>query len=168
MAVHRILMGVVLMCFAMVSPCLAENGGAKLTGQVTALLKQHDAAFATQDIKGVMKTYVAGPEIFLMGTGPGEIYRGKEGVEGAYSQFFTKFDKGSLAITYNWVSAGSMGSLAWFGAEGTIKGKVKDEMKEIGFNLSGTLRKQKGSWRFVAMHFSRLGVAAEPVDETKK
>jgi hypothetical protein len=41
-------------------------------------------------------------------------------------------------------------------------------MKEIGFNLSGTLLKQKGACRFLAVHFSRLGVAPEPADDMKK
>jgi ketosteroid isomerase-like protein len=137
------------------------DGNQMLLDQVTALLKQHDTAFTAQDIKGLMKTYVSGPQIFLMGTGPGEIYRGPEGIEGAYNQFFTKFDKGTVAFTYNWVSAGSMGDLAWFAAEYTIKGAVKGEGKELEINLSGTLQKQKGKWHILAMHFSRLGVMAE-------
>jgi ketosteroid isomerase-like protein len=168
MAVHRLVLGVVLMCVAAVSPCLAEDGGARLTSQVTALLEKHDAALAARDVKGVMKTYVGGPRTFLMGTGPGEIYRGKEGIEKAYSQFMSRFANGSLSFTYNWVSAGSRGDMAWFAAEGIAKGTVKGEEKEKGFNVSGTLQKQKGEWRFIAMHFSRLGVEAEPAEETKK
>jgi ketosteroid isomerase-like protein len=165
---YRILMGVALICLAAVSPCLAEEGGATLTGQVTALLAKHDTAVAARNVKGVMQTYVAGPQTFLMGTGPGEIYRGKEGIEGAYNNFFSRLNKGSMSFTYNWVSAGSIGDMAWFAAEGIVKAKVKDEVKEIGVNISGTLQKQEGEWRFMAMHFSRLGVAAEPVEETRK
>jgi len=168
MVVHRILAVVVLICLAVASPCLADKDGAKLTGQVSALLAQHDKALAAQDITGIMKTYLAGPEIFLMGTGPGEIYRGQEGVSGAYNQFFTRFDKGSLSVTYDWVSAGFRGDVAWFCAEGTMKGMVKDTMKEMGVNFSGTLLKQKGTWRFVAMHFSKLGVMAEPQEQVVK
>jgi ketosteroid isomerase-like protein len=158
---HRVLMGMALLLLVVVSPCRAADQGAKLVSQVTTLLKQHDAAFVAQDLKGVMKSYVSGPQIFLMGTGPGEIYRGREGVEGAYNQFFTKFEKDTAGITYDWVSAGAKGDMAWFAAEYRIKGKVKGENKEVGFNLSGTLQKQKGAWRILAMHFSRLGV---PVD----
>ncbi|MEA5113763.1 MAG: nuclear transport factor 2 family protein [Geobacteraceae bacterium] len=139
-----------------------EDQGAKLVGQITALLEQHDAAFAAQDIKGIMKTYVSGNQIFLMGTGPGEVYRGREGIEGAYTQFFNKFEKGSAGFTYNWVSAGSRHDLAWFAAEYTVKGKVKGETKEVAFNVSGTLQQEKGKWRFLALHFSRLGVTNEP------
>jgi ketosteroid isomerase-like protein len=168
MTMQRILMGVVLVCLAAASPCLAEDAGTKLTRQVTTLLEKHDAAFSAQDVKGVMKTYIHGPQIFLMGSGPGEIYRGEDGVETAYSQFFTRFDKGSLKFSYNWVSAGSRRDMAWFAAECTIDGTVKDVKKELGFNVSGTLLKQKGEWRFIAVHFSRLGVAALPVEEMKK
>jgi len=139
-----------------------------LLDQVTALLKQHDTAFAAQDIKGIMKTYVSGPQIFLMGTGPGEIYRGPEGIEGAYNQFFTKFEKGTVGFDYSWVSAGSMGDLAWFAAEYTIRGNVQGEAKEMAINLSGTLQKLKDQWHILAMHFSRLGVMEEPNEPQPK
>ena len=162
MKMHRLLMGIALLFFTMVAPCFAENAETELLNQVASLLKQHDEAFAAQDIQGVMKTYISGPQIFLMGTGPGEIYRGTEGVEGAYNQFFTKFEKGTATFTYPWLSAGSMNDFAWFAAEYTIKGKVKGEMKEVEFNVSGTLQMQEGKWHILAMHFSRLGVPEEP------
>jgi len=139
-----------------------------LLDQVNALLKQHDTAFASQDITGIMKTYVSGPQIFLMGTGPGEIYRGPEGIEGAYNQFFTKFEKETVKVTYNWISAGSMGDLAWFAAEYAIKGNIQGAAKEMEFNLSGTLQKLKDKWHILAMHFSRLGVMAEPNEPQPK
>jgi ketosteroid isomerase-like protein len=103
-----------------------------------------------------------------MGTGPGEMYRGREGVEGAYKQFFTRFDKGSLASNFDWVSAGSHGDMAWFAAEWLVKGTLKGEAKEVKFNISGTLLKKKGEWRLVAMHFSRLGVKPESANEAKQ
>ena len=162
MKLYQVVMVMALLFITGVSPCLAGNQNDKLVGQVTALLRQHDSAFDAQDTKGILKTYISGPQIFLMGTGPGEIYRGPEGIEAAYSQFFNKFEKGTAEFTYNWVSAGSKGDMAWFAGEYTIKGKVKGESKEVGINVSGTLQKQKGAWRILAMHFSRLGVMAEP------
>ena len=161
-------MGVVLFFFAMSSPCFAEQADTDLLDQTTALLKRHDAAFAAQDLKGVMATYISGPQIFLMGTGPGEMYREPEGIEAAYNQFFTKFEKGTVGFTYNWFTAGSIGDLAWFAAEYTLKGKVKGEMKERGVNVSGTLQRQEGKWYILAMHFSRLGVVDEPDEPQPK
>ena len=161
MYVHRVLLGLVYFLFIVTSTCYAENNDVNLLNEVTDLLTEHDAAFAAQDIEGVLDTYVSGPQIFLMGTGPGEIYRGTEGIEGAYSQFFTKFAQGTVGFTYHWISAGSIADVAWFAAEYTISGTVEDKVQEIGFNVSGTLLNQNGYWRILAMHFSRLGVIEE-------
>ena len=158
----RGLMFMLLVCFVLASPCLAQQENPKLVAEVKVLLDQHDKAFGAQDLKGVMGTYASGPDIFLMGTGPGECYFRKAGIEGAYSQFFTRFDAGTLSFDYTWIHAGSKGDAAWFVAEAQAKGKVKNQEKEMEFNLSGTLEKHGGKWRFAAMHFSRLGVQAEP------
>jgi ketosteroid isomerase-like protein len=96
-----------------------------------------------------------------MGTGPSEVYEGKQRVEEAYRQFFAKFDKGALTFTYDWISAGSSGDMAWFAAKGKVNGKVKDAVQDIGFNLSGALLKQKGEWRITALHFSVQRSASE-------
>ena len=165
MSMYRILTGMMLVCIALVSPCRGDESGTKLLGKVTELLEKHDAAYSAQDVQGIMKTYVSGPQIFLMGTGPGEIYRGQEGIKNAYREFFTKFEKGTAAVSYDWVSAGSRGDMAWFAAQSRITGKVKGEVKEVSLNLSGTLQKQKGSWRFLSAHFSRLGVAPAPAEQ---
>ncbi len=158
----RGLMFMLLICLALASPCLAQQENPKVVAEVKALLQQYDKAFSAQDLKGVMETYASGPDIFLMGTGPGECYFGKEGIEGAHSQFFTRFDAGTLSVNYAWIHAGSKGDVAWFFAEAQAKGKVKNEEKKMEFNLSGTLEKHGGKWRFAAMHFSRLGVGPEP------
>lgn len=149
-------------------PDIAEHMAAQLKSTVSNLLKQHDSAISTQDLKGVMKAYSAGPNIFLMGIGPSEVYKGKQGVEEAYHQFFTEFDKGALTFAYDWIFAGAQGDTAWFAAKGKVYGKVRDAAKEIGFNLSGTLLKQKGQWRIVAMHFSGLRSASETGKEMKQ
>jgi len=149
-------------------PDIAAHMAAQLQSKVRDLLKRHDSAFSAQDLNGVMKTYVAGPHIVLMGTGPSEVYEGKPGVEEAYRQFFARFDKGTLTFTYDWIFAGSSGDMAWFAAKGKVNGKVKDAVQDIGFNLSGTLLKQKGEWRIRAMHFSVLRSASEPEKEMNK
>jgi ketosteroid isomerase-like protein len=138
-------------------PGIAEKENAKLYSQVTELLEQHDKAFSAQDLKGVMKTYLAGRAILLMGNGPNEVYHGAEAVEGAYRQLFVGFEKGSLVFNYDRLFVGSTGRMAWFAAAGTIRHKVNDEVRGTGFSVSGALLKQKGAWRFIYMQFSRLG-----------
>lgn len=153
------------------STCLAQQEATALVGEVRALLDQHDKAFIGQNAKGIMETYSSSPDIILMGTGPGEVYIGREGVEGAYTQFFTRFEPGSVSFDYVLVDAYSAGDAAWFGATSKVTATVKGEKKEFGFNVSGTMKKEEGKWRFVLMHFSRLGVvdqAEEEQAETKK
>lgn len=159
-----------LIVFCLVaSTCLAQENAVE--GEAKALLKQHDEAFGKQDIKGIMETYSTDSDIVLMGTGPGEVYVGKEGVEAAYNQFFTRFEPGSMSLDCEWIFAKSAGDMGWFGATTTGTGTVKGEKKEFAFNMSGTLKKEDGKWRFVLMHFSRLGVVDQAEGEqaeTKK
>lgn len=168
MKVHHVLIAMSLFFLATISQCRADDADTELLNQTTALLARHDAAFAAQDVKGIMATYVSGPQIFLMGTGPGEMYRGSEGIEAAYNQFFTKFDKGTAGFTYHWITVGSKADMAWFAAEYTLKGKVQGKDSEVGLNLSGTLQKENGRWSILAMHFSRLGVMDEPGETRSK
>ena len=54
------------------------------------------------------------------------------------------------------MKAGSQNDAAWFMAMSRNTANAGDEKKEFGVNLSGFLRKESGSWRFVTMHFSIL------------
>jgi len=149
-------------------PGIVEKENAKLCSQVAELLEQHDKAFSAQDLKGVMKTYLVDRVIFLMGSGPNEVYQGAEVVEGAYRQLFAGFEKGSLVFNYDRLIAGSTDRMAWFAAAGTIRHKVNDEAKGTGFSVSGALLKQKGAWRFIYMHFSHLGPVSTILIPTEK
>jgi hypothetical protein len=45
---------------------------------------------------------------------------------------------------------------------------VNNEQKERTFNMSGLLQKEKGKWRIVSMHFSRLGAEEQQAVEPTK
>ncbi|MDR3556158.1 MAG: nuclear transport factor 2 family protein [Syntrophobacteraceae bacterium] len=159
-------MVMVMFSFVFVSPCLAKQVSSRIMPGVKALIEQHNKAFNAQDLKGVMMTYASGRDTFLMGTGPDEAYVGDEGIAGAYNHFFTRFEPNSMSFKYDWICAGSSGNCAWFAVTTTMEGTVDKEKKNVAFNMSGTLRKEKGRWRFVSLHFSRLGagqhMAVEP------
>lgn len=157
-----------LSCFALVSPCLAIQGESKAMAEVKAVIEKHNQAFNMQDLKGVMTLYASDSNTVLMGTGPGETYVGDEGISGAYNQFFNRFKPGMLSFKYDWVAAGSKGSFAWFAVTTTMSGTVNNEHKERAFNMSGLLQKEKGKWRIVNMHFSRLGAEEQPAVEPAK
>ncbi|MEI6260098.1 MAG: nuclear transport factor 2 family protein [Deltaproteobacteria bacterium] len=157
MILKRGLLLALLSCFALVSPCLAKQGDAKITAEVKSVIEQHNLALSAQNIKGIMSIYSSDPSTVLMGTGPGEAYVGEEGLSGAYNQIFNRFKADSLSFKYDWVATGSKGDIAWFAVTTTMSGIVNNEQKERAFNMSGLLRKDKGKWRIVSMHFSRLG-----------
>jgi uncharacterized protein (TIGR02246 family) len=158
---------VLVLCLALVSPSLAKEGDSKIMAEVQAVVEQHNKALNAQDLKGLMITYASDPNTVLMGTGPGEVYVGDEAIEGAYRQFFTRFEANTVSFKNDWISVGSMGNVVWFALTSTLEGTVNKEKKERAFNMSGTLRKEKGQWRFVILHFSRLGAdqqaAVEPL-----
>ena len=155
-------------CLAAVSPCLAKEGGSKIMGEVKAVVEQHNKALNAQDLKGVMTTYASDPNTVLMGTGPGEAYVGDEAVGGAYDQLFTRFDANSMSFKYDWICAGSIGNVAWFAVTTTFESTMNKEKRERAFNMSGTLLKEKGKWRILSMHFSRLGAEQQATAEQPK
>lgn len=157
----------VLVCLGMVLPCFAQKGQSKLNADVRALLEQHDKALNAQDLKGIMDTYSFAPNIVLMGTGPGEAYVGEEAIGGAYNQFFNRFKANTLNFKYDWISVGSKDNVAWFASTVTAQGMVNNEKRERVFNISGTLEKTKGNWRFLSFHFSRLGAENQVAQQPK-
>ena len=168
MVLKRGLMLALLFCFALVSPCLAEQGDSKIMAAVKTLMEQHNKAFIAQDLKGVMTLYASDPNTFLMGTGPGEAYVGDEAIGGAYDQLFTRFEANTLSNKYDWIAAGSKGNHAWFAVTITMEATLNKEKWERAFNISGTLLKEKGKWRILTMHFSRLGAGEQPAVEPTK
>jgi ketosteroid isomerase-like protein len=168
MVLKRGLMLALLFCFALVSPCLAEKGDSKIMAAVKTVMEQHNQALKAHDLKGVMTLYASDPNTVLMGTGPGEAYVGDEAIGGAYDQLFTRFEADTLSFKYDWITAGSKGNLAWFAVTTTLEGTMNKEKWERAFNMSGTLLKEKGNWRILTMHFSRLGAGEQPAVEPAK
>ena len=163
------LMIALISCFALVSPSLANKQGAVDAKTVAkTVMEQHNKAFNEHDLKSIMTLYSQDPDTVLMGTGPGETYLGEEGISGAYNQFFNKFKADTLSFKYDWIAAGSKGDMAWFAVTTTMTAAVNTEQKEIAFNMSGLLQKQKSKWRIVSLHFSRLGTEEQPAVEPAK
>lgn len=133
-----------------------------------AVIAQHNKALNAQDLKGVMTLYASDPNTFLMGTGPGETYVGDEAIGGAYDQVFNRFEANTLSFNYDWICTGSLGNLAWFAVTTTMEGTVNKEKRERAFNMSGTLLKEKGTYRILSMHFSRLGAEQHATAEPPK
>ena len=83
---------------------------------------------------------------------------GDEAIGAAYDQLFNRFDANTLEFQARMDRLpGIRGNIAWFAVSTTMDGTVGKEKKERAFNMSGTLVKEKGKWRILTLHFSRLG-----------
>lgn len=140
----------------------------KASAELKAALRQHHEALNKQDIKALMALYADDPSVAVMGTGPGEFWKGKAAVEETYKQFFETFKAGSLSHECPEISGGEEGNNAWLMASCTMKDTTPDgkQPREFGLNVSAVLKKDKAGWRFQAMHFSNLiGDEGPPPDE---
>lgn len=125
--------------------------------EVKAVLNQHDEAMGKQDLKTLLSLYADDPTIVMMGTGPGEFWKGKAEVETAYKEFLKDFKAGSLKHQCTDTSGGHQGDVAWLVASCDMQDITPDGQKrEYVLNVSTVLKKEKGSWKFQTLHFSNL------------
>jgi uncharacterized protein (TIGR02246 family) len=146
-----------LSALAMVAPTARAEDPKEANPEVEkirALLKAHDDAMTSHDLKGVMACLTE--KAAIMGTGPGEIWVGPDEIKTAYEHFFEGFDKGEQNFEYQFKIGGVTADMGWLMASGNVV--AKKEGKDVSFplNLSLTVAKESGDWRIAAMHFSTL------------
>jgi len=153
----RILMSALLAGGLAMTPALAKEVNAQALENIKAMLEKHDRALNQQDLKALMETFAADPEIVLMGTGPGELWVGQPAIEDAYKHFFADFDAGSMTTNCPWKMGDMNGNLAWLAAVCEVSDKQQGrEARQYLLNVSAVLQKQEDNWRFRTMHFSSL------------
>ena len=133
----------------------AEPKG-KTAAEVKEMIQRHDKAFTQQNMEAVLGTYAPTGEIVLMGTGPGEVWIGKEQIQSAYEHFFADFDKGTFASDCGWKSGDVKDDMGWIMAVCKCTDSKDGKKREYGLNISGALQKVDGKWYFRTMHFSNL------------
>jgi len=132
---------------------------------IKKLIDSYQAAMEKQDLAGIMKCYADGPDTVVMGTGPGELYVGKESIENAYRGFFSNYVNEKDKIT--WMKNGINGNAAWIVGTSLITQTQKKGTNEFEMNWSAVLEKQGDQWKIVALHFSHLTSPAEPAPKAK-
>ncbi|KAB2929458.1 MAG: nuclear transport factor 2 family protein [Candidatus Contendobacter sp.] len=125
--------------------------------EVKAVLQKHDEAMDKQDVKALLALYADDPTIAMMGTGPGEFWKGKAEVETAYKEFLKDFKAGSLKHQCPDTSGGHQGDVAWLVASCNMQDTTPDGQKrDYVLNVSAVLKKEKDGWKFQTLHFSNL------------
>jgi uncharacterized protein (TIGR02246 family) len=134
--------------------------------EVRALLKAHDEAMKSKDLPGILALLTDNAAI--MGTGPGEIWSGKEEITTAYEHFFQDFDKGEQNFEYQFKIGALDAGMGWLMASGNIKGKKDGKPLEFPINISLTVSKSSGKWLIASMHYSTLTGGEPPKAKGKK
>jgi uncharacterized protein (TIGR02246 family) len=132
----------------------AGQTDAKAEAGIKKLMDSYRAAVGKQDLAGVMKSFADGPDTVVMGTGPGELYLGKESIENAYRAFFSNFQTEKNKVT--WMKSGVSGNAAWILGTSLITQAQKKGQNEFEMNWSAVLEKKGDEWKIVALHFSHL------------
>ena len=134
---------------------------------IKTVLRQHDAAINKRDMKAVIGLYADSPDVALIGTGPGEFWKGGAAVEETYSEFFKDLKTGSFKHECSDISAGYDGNIAWLAASCNMQDSDQNgQVREYVMNVSGVLKKEKTGWRIQTLHFSGLtGDDAPPPED---
>jgi len=123
---------------------------------VKQAMQKHDEALNKQDLAALMDTYAANANIVLMGTGPGEIWVGKQNIEETYKHFFKDFKAGSLKHECPWSLSDQKDDVAWLAVSCQMQDIGKKGKRSYVLNLSAMLIKEQAGWKFQMMHFSNL------------
>ena len=145
--------GISAAAFAKAGAATPDAKNPELDG-VRKLLAAHDKATTDHDLKGVMATLA--DDAAVMGTGPGEMWSGKDELKTAYEHFFMVYDKGEQDFTYKFMHGDLGDTMGWAMSSGTVKGKKDGKEFSYPLNISLTVTKKSGAWKIAAMHFSTL------------
>ena len=165
---HQLLLAATLGC-AFTLPVLAADKAPdpdKASAELKAVLNQHHEALNKHDLKALMALYADNPNVALMGTGPGEFWKGKAAIEETYKHFFETFKAGSLTHQCPESAGGEDGNDAWLMASCVMKDSdPSGQAREFEMNVSAVLKKEKAGWRVQALHTSNLAEDSGPPPE---
>ncbi len=165
---YRLLLAATLGC-ALTLPVLAADkapDAGKASEEIKAVLRQHHEALNKHDLKALMALYADNPSVALMGTGPGEFWKGKAAIEETYKHFFETFKAGSLTHQCPEATGGEDDNDAWLMASCVMKDSdPSGQPREFEMNVSAVLKKEKAGWRVQALHTSNLADDGGPPPE---
>ena len=125
--------------------------------EIREVLTAHDKALSDKNLDAVMATFSTNPTTVLLGTGAEERWMGPQEIRAAYTEILKDYDAGTLQTNCaNWKTGGSdeAGTMAWLAASCECKDSLNGKAREYKLNVSATVEKQEGKWRFVSLHMS--------------
>lgn len=137
---------------AMPSGAEADEAPTGTLAPLMAVLRAHDKAYLAHDAAGVLATMT--PDIFVLGTSTGEIWKGQKEVGEAYAHFFQDFDTNGQTFEPDFFEGGIDGNLGLFAATAKATSTKDGKTTTFGLNLSVAFAKVGDKWLIKAMHYS--------------
>jgi ketosteroid isomerase-like protein len=124
--------------------------------EIRETLAVHDKALSDKNLDALMGTFSTDAKTVVLGTGIEERWIGPQEIRAAYTEMFKDYDPGTLQTNCDWKTGGSddTGTMAWLAAACDAKDSLQGKTREYKLNVSGTVEKQDGKWRFVVLHMS--------------
>ena len=133
--------------------------------EIRAVLQAHDKALNDKNLDAIMATFSTAPTTVVMGTGAGERWMGSQEIRGAYTEIVKDYDAGTLETNCaTWKTGGSDndGTMAWIAATCDCKDSLKGKVRTYTLNVTATVEKQDGAWKFVSLHMSNSPTPPPP------
>ena len=125
--------------------------------EIRAVLVAHDKALNDKNLDAVMNTFSTDGNAVMLGTGAQERWMGPQEIRAAYTEIFKDYDPGTLQTDCSgWKTGGAddTGQMAWLAATCYAQDSLQGKKRDYTLNVSGTVAKQNGQWRFVVLHMS--------------
>jgi ketosteroid isomerase-like protein len=133
-----------------------KTGAKPTVDEIREVLVAHDKALNEKNLDALMATFSTDPNTVVLGTGTEERWVGPQEIRTAYTEIFKDYDPGTLQTKCDWKTGGGddAGTMAWLAASCDAKDSLQGKAREYKLNVTGTVEKQDGKWRFVALHMS--------------
>jgi uncharacterized protein (TIGR02246 family) len=116
------------------------------------MVQAYTAAFEAKDVDAIMELFV--DDAVMMGTGPGEVWAGKDSIRAAHIAFTADLERESSERTL--VGSGMEGNTAWYTGYSVIAHSVGGKERSFQLNISLVLQKVGDGWKIASFHMSNL------------
>lgn len=120
--------------------------------QVWAVVQAMMEAYSERDLEAALSFFADVDELACIGSGPGEVSLGMDGLRQGLSEDFTDTD--AVLIDFGWRQVGVNGQTAWVATQCSFHVEGRLGPLDIATRLSCVLIRHQGAWRIVHSHLS--------------
>jgi len=128
---------------------------AGMTDQVKSTFNRFAEMYGKKDVKGIMSMFADDPDIVAIGLCGRQVAVGPAAVRKMFERDMS-LSGGKIKLPFDVVSVDSLGLTAWMAANVYPYAVLSNDkiVKGIQGSLTMVLRKIKGQWRILQLHFS--------------